>query len=164
MKNLTPMLVALVAAATLTLSGCDGGSSFTAPLTPPGTQDPGTQDPGTQDPGTQDPGTPDNPVPLGDTDGDGVVDTLDAFPLDPVAAVDSDGDGFPDAWNVNAPVDLIADSALTLDAFKDCRFAAVATAFDSTKPARFHPSTCTASQLATCVLVASDDNDDDDGD
>lgn len=34
-----------------------------------------------------------------DRDGDGVPDSLDAFPDDPAASVDTDGDGFPDAWN-----------------------------------------------------------------
>ena len=34
-----------------------------------------------------------------DSDGDGVVDSTDAFPNDPAASVDSDGDGFPNYWN-----------------------------------------------------------------
>ena len=34
-----------------------------------------------------------------DTDGDGVVDSRDAFPDDPAAAIDNDLDGLPDAWN-----------------------------------------------------------------
>ncbi len=38
-------------------------------------------------------------VPNDDTDGDGVDNINDAFPLDPAASVDSDGDGYPDAWN-----------------------------------------------------------------
>jgi len=50
-----------------------------------------------------------------DTDGDGIADTLDAFPLDPAASVDSDGDGIPDAWNVNATQAQIAASKLVLD-------------------------------------------------
>ena len=35
-----------------------------------------------------------------DTDGDGVSNIEDAFPLDPAASVDSDGDGYPDYWNM----------------------------------------------------------------
>ena len=34
-----------------------------------------------------------------DSDGDGIPDTLDAFPNDPAASVDTDGDGMPDDWN-----------------------------------------------------------------
>ena len=36
---------------------------------------------------------------LVDSDGDGVSDRLDAFPLDPAASVDTDKDGYPNAWN-----------------------------------------------------------------
>lgn len=37
-----------------------------------------------------------------DTDGDGIVNTNDAFPLDPAASVDTDRDGYPEAWNAGA--------------------------------------------------------------
>ena len=50
-----------------------------------------------------------------DADGDGVVDSLDAFPNDPAASVDSDGDGQPDDWNDSASADVIAASDLALD-------------------------------------------------
>ena len=55
-------------------------------------------------------------VPNDDSDGDGVPNTLDAFPLDPAASVDTDHDGYPDAWNAGMSQ---ADSTtgLTLDAF-----------------------------------------------
>jgi len=55
-------------------------------------------------------------VPNNDSDGDGVTNTLDAFPLDVAASVDTDHDGYPDAWNAGHSQ---ADSTtgLTLDAF-----------------------------------------------
>ena len=55
-------------------------------------------------------------VPNDDSDGDGVLNTVDAFPLDRAASVDTDGDGYPDAWNAECSQ---ADSTtgLTLDAF-----------------------------------------------
>ena len=34
-----------------------------------------------------------------DTDGDGIYDQIDSFPLDVSASVDSDDDGYPDYWN-----------------------------------------------------------------
>jgi len=57
-----------------------------------------------------------NYVPSDDSDGDGVTNTADAFPLDRAASVDTDRDGYPDAWN---PGRSQADSTtgLTLDAF-----------------------------------------------
>ena len=55
-------------------------------------------------------------APNDDSDGDGVLNTVDAFPLDCAASVDTDRDGYPDAWN---PGRSQADSTtgLTLDAF-----------------------------------------------
>ncbi|HUQ08752.1 MAG TPA: hypothetical protein VM146_00455 [Steroidobacteraceae bacterium] len=55
-------------------------------------------------------------VPNDDSDGDGVTNTADAFPLDVAASVDSDGDGYPNAWNAGRSQ---ADSTtgLTLDSF-----------------------------------------------
>ncbi|MFT5296134.1 MAG: outer membrane protein assembly factor BamB [Colwellia sp.] len=38
-------------------------------------------------------------LPSDDNDNDGVVNTLDAFPLDNSASLDTDQDGFPDNWN-----------------------------------------------------------------
>ena len=51
-----------------------------------------------------------------DSDGDGVIDSDDAFPDDPAASVDSDDDGAPDAWNAGATEAQIAASSLILDA------------------------------------------------
>ncbi len=55
-------------------------------------------------------------VPNDDSDGDGVANTADAFPLDVAASVDTDLDGYPDAWN---PGRSQADSTtgLTLDSY-----------------------------------------------
>lgn len=53
-----------------------------------------------------------------DSDGDGVDNLTDRFPLDKAAAADSDGDGHPDAW---LPGRGAADSStgLTLDAYPE---------------------------------------------
>ena len=55
-------------------------------------------------------------VPNDDSDGDGVANTQDAFPLDRAASVDTDQDGYPNAWNAGLSQ---ADSTtgLTLDVF-----------------------------------------------
>ncbi|MGC3980189.1 MAG: hypothetical protein QM808_02925 [Steroidobacteraceae bacterium] len=55
-------------------------------------------------------------IPNNDSDGDGVPNTQDAFPLDPAASLDTDGDGYPDSWN---PGKTQSDSTtgLTLDAY-----------------------------------------------
>jgi hypothetical protein len=137
MKKFTLMIIVLVAAATLTMSGCGGGGSSS--------------------------GTPPTPPPAVDTDGDGVLDAQDAFPNEPAASLDDDGDGFPDQWHPNVTDADIADSGLSLDAFPGCSYAAVASATDPEKVAKDHPSTV-LDQLATCGLVASNENDDDDGD
>ena len=60
-----------------------------------------------------------------DSDGDGVDDNDDAFPLDPAASVDSDGDGYPDAWNEGATAEQIAASSLVIDAFPNDKFEAI---------------------------------------
>lgn len=55
-------------------------------------------------------------VPSNDSDGDGVANTVDRFPLDKTAAVDSDNDGYPDAFLPGfGPAD--SPSGLTLDAY-----------------------------------------------
>ncbi len=41
-------------------------------------------------------------TPSDDSDGDGVENTVDAFPQDPAASVDSDRDGYPDSWNAGS--------------------------------------------------------------
>ena len=55
-------------------------------------------------------------VPNDDSDGDGIPNTEDAFPLDPAASVDSDHDGYPDAWNPGMSEDD-STTGLVLDAY-----------------------------------------------
>jgi hypothetical protein len=57
-----------------------------------------------------------NYVPSEDSDGDGVQNTLDAFPLDPAASADTDHDGYPDAWNAGRS-QSDSTTGLSLDAF-----------------------------------------------
>ena len=51
-----------------------------------------------------------------DSDGDGVPDPDDAFPLDPSATMDSDGDGYPDSWNPGM-TEYDSTTSLSLDTF-----------------------------------------------
>ncbi len=51
-----------------------------------------------------------------DWDGDGVLNSLDAFSFDPAASVDSDGDGYPDEWNPGMNEDD-STTGLRLDGF-----------------------------------------------
>lgn len=53
---------------------------------------------------------------INDKDGDGVEDSLDAFPSDPSASKDSDGDGYPDSWN-DGKNSLDSNSNLEIDEF-----------------------------------------------
>jgi hypothetical protein len=57
-----------------------------------------------------------NYVPNNDSDGDGVTNTQDAFPLDAAASVDSDHDGYPNAWNAGKS-QSDSTSGLSLDAY-----------------------------------------------
>lgn len=54
---------------------------------------------------------------LRDSDADGAVDEMDAWPSNPAAALDSDQDGYPDYWSTNCDVACINDSNLVLDKF-----------------------------------------------
>ena len=53
-----------------------------------------------------------------DTDGDGVNNNHDAFPMDIAASVDSDNDGYPDRWN-DGYTAQDSTTGLSLDAFPD---------------------------------------------
>ena len=55
-------------------------------------------------------------VPNNDSDGDGVTNTQDAFPLDAAASVDTDHDGYPDAWNAGKS-QSDSTTGLSLDAY-----------------------------------------------
>lgn len=82
-----------------------------------------------------------------DTDGDSVLNHLDAFPTDAAASVDSDHDGYPDAWNTGhnastSTTNLVLDSfpndnACWLDehstAAGTCDYTATMPAFDPDK-------------------------------
>jgi PKD repeat protein len=50
-----------------------------------------------------------------DTDGDGVIDSTDAFPTDAAASIDADGDNYPDSWNPGKSEDD-STTGLKLDA------------------------------------------------
>ncbi|WP_276669646.1 GLUG motif-containing protein [Thalassolituus oleivorans] len=54
-----------------------------------------------------------------DSDGDGSLDSDDAFPNNWAATVDADRDGHPDVWNSFCDRECIAGSGLTLDQFPD---------------------------------------------
>ncbi len=51
-----------------------------------------------------------------DTDGDGIKNDKDAFPLDVAASADTDGDGYPDKWN-SGRTQKNSTTGLQLDAF-----------------------------------------------
>ncbi|MGH1439869.1 MAG: S8 family serine peptidase [Cellvibrionaceae bacterium] len=51
-----------------------------------------------------------------DSDGDGVDNTVDHFPLDPAASLDSDNDGYPDTWNTGYG-ESDSTTGLVLDSF-----------------------------------------------
>ena len=61
---------------------------------------------------------PDNPHEQNDSDSDGIGDNEDSFPFDPAASIDSDEDGYPDKWNPGkSQSDSTSIPALILDDF-----------------------------------------------
>ncbi|WP_026225243.1 GLUG motif-containing protein [Teredinibacter turnerae] len=64
---------------------------------------------------TQLPGIRINGVVYRDNDGDGSLDSDDAYPNNPAASRDSDGDGAPDSWNLGCDAQCRDASGLTLD-------------------------------------------------
>jgi len=57
-------------------------------------------------------------IPNNDRDGDGIVNALDAFPVDEAAAIDGDHDGYPDAWNLGYN-ENDSTTGLSLDSYPD---------------------------------------------
>jgi len=55
----------------------------------------------------------------GDIDGDNVINSLDAFPLNAAASADTDGDGLPDDWNLSCDVNCQSASNLVIDTDDD---------------------------------------------
>jgi hypothetical protein len=51
-----------------------------------------------------------------DSDGDGIMNTQDAFPLDVAASIDTDRDGYPDSWN-GGRSQADSTTGLVLDAY-----------------------------------------------
>jgi len=60
---------------------------------------------------------PNNPAEQYDSDNDGIGNNADKFDNDVAASVDTDLDGYPDVWNTNATAVQIAASNLTIDTF-----------------------------------------------
>ena len=54
--------------------------------------------------------------PSDDSDDDGSLNLVDAFPLDPAASVDTDHDGYPDSWN-SGYTDADSTTGLVLDSY-----------------------------------------------
>ncbi|WP_230552812.1 hypothetical protein [Teredinibacter turnerae] len=52
-----------------------------------------------------------------DSDGDGTLDSDDAYPNNPAASLDTDGDGAPDRWNLWCDAGCRSSSLLVLDQF-----------------------------------------------
>lgn len=64
---------------------------------------------------------PEDPAEWLDSDGDGIGDNSDAFPIDIAASIDSDGDKYPDKWNEGMSVEN-STTGLTLDEYPDDPF------------------------------------------
>ncbi|WP_018014905.1 hypothetical protein [Teredinibacter turnerae] len=98
-----------------------------------------------------------------DSDGDGVEDASDQFPLNGAAVADSDGDGAPDRWLLECRTDCAASSGLIIDGFPNNPAAYEDTDLDG-QPDSWAPecdSTCQAS--SGLVLDPSPDDRDNDG-
>jgi hypothetical protein len=86
-----------------------------------------------------------------DSDGDGFVDSFDAFPNDPAASVDSDGDGTPDSWNGGMSAVDSTSGLTALDAFPNDPAASVDTDGDGSPDA--WNQGMTASDSTTSLLL-----------
>ncbi|MEQ3694826.1 MAG: GLUG motif-containing protein [Thalassolituus sp.] len=54
-----------------------------------------------------------------DSDGDGSLDSDDAFTINRASSADNDGDGYPDSWTVGCDAQCRSASGLTLDQFPE---------------------------------------------
>ncbi|MGI9277914.1 MAG: hypothetical protein ACR2PT_24090 [Endozoicomonas sp.] len=102
-------------------------------------------------------------TPSNDSDGDGVINTEDAFPTDPAASIDTDKDGYPDAWNPGYTQED-SNSNLSIDAYpndsacylslqgdgKNCDYAL-------TIP-EFEPDSALADDSGTIYMLSSENN------
>ncbi len=58
-----------------------------------------------------------NEITYRDSDGDGSLDSDDAWPSNPAAYLDTDADGYPDLWTLGCDNHCIVNSSLTFDYF-----------------------------------------------
>ena len=87
-----------------------------------------------------------------DSDGDGVIDAQDAFPLVFAAYHDADEDGSPDAWSLGCDAQCRVDSGLALDAFPNDATVYLDADFDGL-PDALHPDCDAACQLASSWVL-----------
>ncbi len=92
-----------------------------------------------------------------DTDGDGVGDNSDAFPLDPVAAMDSDGDKYPDGLLPGASLENSTMGITHLDDFPYDPAASVDTDDDGA-PDGWNPGNSSADSTTGLKLDSAPDN------
>jgi hypothetical protein len=86
-------------------------------------------------------------TPSDDTDNDGVINLLDAYPNDAAASVDTDHDGYPDEWN-SGYGEIDSTSGLVLDAYLN--------AVDCYIPAHGDGTDCDPASSVTYTVSNSD--------
>lgn len=95
-----------------------------------------------------------------DSDGDGTLDTDDAFPGSYAASVDTDGDGAPDFWALNCDTACQTASGLILDQFPTKVAAAADTDLDG-MPDAWNDKCNTACKTASGLVLDTKPNDTD---
>lgn len=105
----------------------------------------------------------DHYIPNDDTDGDGIPNLDDAFPLDPAASADSDFDGYPDAWN-EGKTQEDSTTGLVLDIYPNdsaCYFAehgdGTTCNYESTMP-EFIPDSILMDEDGVIYMLSSENN------